>query len=191
MKREDLLRVFSHMPTLQTQRLLLRPMRVSDTDDMYEYAKDPEVTRYLLWRPHTCREYTRSYLEYLAGRYRLGAHYEWAMIHRESGRMIGTCGFAGIDCPNSCAELGYVLNPDFRGQGLVVEAARCVMDFAFNTLGLHRIEARYMIENLASRRVMDKLGMRFEGVARSSLLVKGLYRDIGKCAILKEEFKAE
>ena len=191
MKREDLLRVFSHMPTLQTQRLLLRPMRVSDTDDMYEYAKDPEVTRYLLWRPHTCREYTRSYLEYLAGRYRLGAHYEWAMIHRESGRMIGTCGFAGIDCPNACAELGYVLNPDFRGQGLVVEAARCVMDFAFNTLNLHRIEARYMIENLASRRVMDKLGMRFEGVARSSLLVKGLYRDIGKCAILKEEFKAE
>ena len=191
MKREDLLRVFSHMPTLQTQRLLLRPMRVSDTDDMYEYAKDPEVTRYLLWRPHTCREYTRSYLEYLAGRYRLGAHYEWAMIHRESGRMIGTCGFASIDCPNACAELGYVLNPDFRGQGLVVEAARCVMDFAFNTLSLHRIEARYMIENLASRRVMDKLGMRFEGVARSSLLVKGLYRDIGKCAILKEEFKAE
>lgn len=191
MKREELLRIFSHMPHLQTERLLLRPMRVSDTEDMYAYACDPEVTRYLLWRPHTCREYTRSYLEYLATRYRLGEHYEWAMVCREDGRMIGTCGFARIDCPNACAELGYVLNPAYRGKGLVVEAARCVMEFGFNTLHLHRIEARYMIENLPSRRVMDKLSMRFEGVARSSLLVKGLYRDIGKCAILKEEFKSE
>ena len=130
MRKESIYKIFAKIPTLSTERLTLRKIELDDIDDMYEYAKDPEVTRYLLWRPHPCREYTRSYLEYLAGRYRLGAHYEWAMIHRESGRMIGTCGFAGIDCPNACAELGYVLNPDFRGQGLVVEAARCVMDFA-------------------------------------------------------------
>ena len=191
MKREDLLRIFSHMPHLETPRLLLRPMRVCDTEDMFEYARDPEVTRYLLWRPHVNKDYTRRYLEYLAGRYRLGEHYEWAMIHRESGRMIGTCGFARIDCANDCAELGYVLNPAYRGQGLVVEAATRVLEFGFCELELNRVEARYMVENLPSLRVMEKLGMRFEGVARASLLVKGLYRDIGKCAILKKEFFSE
>jgi ribosomal-protein-alanine N-acetyltransferase len=189
MKKETLLHIFSHIPELETERLVLRAMRVKDTDDMYEYAQNAEVTQYLLWRPHQTRDYTRRYLEYLAGRYRIGAHYEWAMIHKASGRMIGTCGFASIDCPNNRAELGYVLNPAFRGQGLVVEAAARVLRFGFNVLGLHRIEARYMVENTASRRVMDKLGMRFEGVARSELLVRGSYRDIGKCAILAAEFR--
>ena len=189
MKKETLLHIFSHIPELETERLVLRAMRVKDADDMFEYAKNAEVTRYLLWRPHQTREYTRHYLEYLAGRYRIGAHYEWAMIHKESGRMIGSCGFANIDCPHNRAELGYVLNPAYRGQGLVVEAAQRVLRFGFNVLGLHRIEARYMVENTASRRVMDKLGMKFEGVARSAMLVHGVYRDIGTCAILAAEYR--
>lgn len=191
MKKENLLHIFSRMPELETPRLRLRPMRVCDTEDMYEYAKNPEVTRYLLWRPHPNPQYTKSYLEYLAGRYRIGAHYEWALISKETGHMIGTCGFAHIDCPNNRGELGYVLNPAYRGQGLVVEAAQRVMRFGFSVLGLHRIEARYMMENNASRRVMDKLGMRFEGIQRSGMLVRGLYRDIGVCAILANEFRQD
>ncbi len=191
MKKEALFRIFSHMPELETERLRLRAARVSDADDMYAYAKDPELTKYLLWRPHTDKNYTRAYLEYLAGRYRIGAHYEWVMVSKETGRMIGTCGFAKIDTANNCAELGYVLNPEYRGQGLVVEAARRVMEFGFSTLSFHRIEARYMIENAPSRRVMEKLGMRPEGVHRGAMLVKGLYRDIGVCAILRSEFYGE
>jgi ribosomal-protein-alanine N-acetyltransferase len=191
MKKENLFRIFSHMPELETERLRLRAAKVSDAEDMYAYARDPEVTKYLLWRPHPDKDYTRAYLEYLAGRYRIGAHYEWVMISKETGRMIGTCGFAHIDPPNNSAELGYVLNPAYRGQGLVVEAARRVMEFGFSTLSLHRIEARYMAENLPSRRVMEKLGMRFEGIRREAMLVKGLYRDIGVCAILRNEFYRE
>ena len=189
MNKETLYRIFSRMPELETQRLLLRPMKVCDSADMFAYAKDPEVTRYLLWRPHADVGYTRRYLEYLGGRYRIGAHYEWALIHRETGRMIGTCGFAKIDTAHNCAELGYVLNPAFRGQELILEAARCVIRFGFSVLGLHRIEARYMVENVASRRVMDKLGMTFEGVQRGAMLVKGSYRDIGICAILFEDLQ--
>ncbi len=191
MKKESLYRIFSHMPELQTENLLLRPARVSDADDMFAYAKNPEVSKYLLWSPHPDLAYTRRYLEYLAGRYRIGAHFEWAVIHKKTGRMIGTCGFAKIDTAHNSAELGYVLHPDFRGQGLVVEAAKRVMDFGFSVLMLHRVEARYMVENAASRRVMEKLRMRFEGVYREAMLIKGLYRDIGVCAILRGEFRAE
>ncbi|MBQ8356424.1 MAG: GNAT family N-acetyltransferase [Clostridia bacterium] len=191
MKQETLYNIFSHFPQLETERLLLRALRVTDAPDMYDYAKRPEVTRYLLWNPHPDITHTRRYLEYLGGRYRLGQFYDWALISKKDHRMIGTCGFVRFDCPHNCAEIGYVLNPDYHGRGLMPEAARRVMQFGFSVLGLHRIEARYMVENTPSRHVMEKLGMTFEGVRRSSMLVKGLYRDIGICAILANEFRAE
>ena len=189
MKKENLLHIFSHMPKLETERLLLRPMRVCDAADMFEYAQNPEVTRYLLWQPHRDIGHTRAYLEYLGGRYRLGMHYEWAVILKSEDRMIGTCGFASVDCPHNKAEIGYVLNPRYRGQGLMPEAVSRVLRFGFDMMGLHRIEARYMIGNDASRRVMDKVGMSFEGVLRDAMLVKGAYRDIGMCAILAQDYK--
>lgn len=189
MRTENLYQIFSKMPELETARLLLRAMRVKDTEDMYAYAKNPEVTQYLLWSPHKSPDYTRSYLEYLAGRYRLGQHYEWAMVSKADGHMIGTCGFSKIECLHNAAEIGYVLNPAYRGQRLVVEAAERVLRFGFDVLGLHRVEARYMVGNDASRRVMEKLGMRFEGVRRGSMLVKGVYRDIGICSILVNEYR--
>ena len=191
MKKENLLRIFAHMPELETERLLLRAMRVSDAPDMFEYAKNPDVTEYLLWRPHTDVGYTRSYLEYLGGRYRIGGCYEWAVVHKGERRMIGSCGFARIDTAHNCAELGYVLNPAYHGQGLMHEAATRVLRFGFRVLGLHRIEARYMLGNEASRHVMERLGMQFEGVKRQSMLVKGAYRDIATCAILANEFHDE
>ena len=191
MRKETLYRIFSNIPELETERLRLRAMRVCDSEDMFDYARNPEVTRYLLWSPHRDISHTRAYLEYLAGRYRIGAHYEWAVIHKESGKMIGTCGFARIDCAHNCGELGYVLHPDYHNQGLMTEAATRVMRFGFQVLGLHRIEARYMKENTASRRVMDKLGLKFEGIAYESMLVKGIYRDVATCAILAQDFRAE
>lgn len=190
MNKESLCRIFSNIPELETPRLLLRRMKASDSADMYDYARRPEVSRYLLWRPHADVAYTRRYLEYLGGRYRIGAHYEWAVIDKKSDRMIGTCGFARVDTANNCAELGYVLHPDFHGQGIMTEAAERVLQFGFHVLGLNRIEARYMIENTPSRRVMDRLGMLFEGVQRSAMLVKGSYRDIATCAILAKDYRA-
>lgn len=186
-KKEALYAIFSKMPTLETQRLILRPMRVTDSADMYAYARNPEVSRFLTWSPHPDISHTRRYLEYLGGRYRIGAFYEWAIVHRETGRMIGSCGFTTIDTVNHCADIGYVMNPDFHGQGLMTEAARCVRDFGFDVIHLNRIEGRFMIENTASRRVMERIGMRYEGMRRSAMLVKGAYRDIGMCAMLHSD----
>ena len=191
MKKENLIRIFSRMPELETERLILRPMRPADDADMFDYARRADVTQYLLWKPHPGLSYTRSYLEYLVGRYRTGTCYEWAVVLKAENRMIGTCGFASVDTNHNSAELGYVLNPDYRGRGLIPEAATRVLRFGFQVLGLHRIEARYMIENEASLTVMKKLGMRFEGVKRESMLIKGAYRDIGTCAILAKDFRAE
>ena len=176
------------MPEIETERLLLRRLRADDAEDMFEYASDPEVTHYLTWFPHPDSRYTRDYLEYLGTRYRVGDFFDWAITLKESGKMIGTCGFTSFDYTNDSAEMGYVLNPKYRGQGIVPEALRAVLDFGFDNLALHRAEAKFIEGNEASRRVMEKVGMKFEGIKRGGMLIKGEYRDIGICAVLRDEF---
>ncbi|MBR2353528.1 MAG: GNAT family N-acetyltransferase, partial [Clostridia bacterium] len=110
-----------------------------------------------------------------------------AVVEKESGRMIGTCGFTRFDFPHNGAEIGYVLHPDFHGKGYATEAAARVVRYGFETLGLHRIEAKFMQGNDASLHVMEKLGMRLEGYRRDGMLVKGTYRTIGICSILSGE----
>lgn len=189
MKRETACKIFSHMPSLTTERLLLRPMRITDADDMYRYARREDVTAYLLWSPHPAKSYTENYLRYLQGRYALGEFYDWAIVEPSENRMIGTCGFTRIDFPHNCGEIGYVLNPEYHKKGYGTEAANRVLRFGFDELGLHRIEAKFMQGNAASLRVMEKLGMQFEGYRRDAMLVKGSYRTIGVCAVLREEFQ--
>ena len=147
MKRETLFTVFSNIPTLSTEHLVLRRLKASDAKDMFEYSRLPEVTRYLTWRPHPNVSYTRQYLEYLGSRYAVGDFHDWAVTLKESGKMIGTCGFTRFDNPNNSAEIGYVLNPAYHGKGYATEAAREVIRFGFEQLKLHRIEARHMVGN--------------------------------------------
>ena len=189
MKKEMIYRLFSRIPTIRTERLILRAMKVSDAEDMFDYARNEEVSRYLTWSPHPNLAHTREYLTYIGQRYRTGDFYDWAIEDAESRRMIGTCGFTCFDFASDAAEIGYVLHPDLRGRGLATEAVRAVLAFGFDELALHRISARYMIENERSRRLMERVGMTFEGVARESEKIKGAYRSIGRCAILRQEYE--
>ena len=179
---------FKHIPTLTTERLVLRKMRVSDYEDMYDYAKSEELTKYLLWSPHPSPEYSKTFLKFVMKRYRAGQFYDWAIEEKKSGRMIGTCGFTSIDVEHRKAEVGYVINPEFRGLGYAPEAANEVFGFGFSELDLNRIECRFMKGNDASLAVMKKLGMTFEGYLRDAMFVKGEYRTVGVCSILNEEF---
>lgn len=188
MRREEIFNVFSALPTLRTPRLDLRRMRERDASDMYEYARREDVTEFLLWSAHKSENYTREYLKYVENRYAVGDFYDWAIVEARSGKMIGTCGFARIDAQNEVGELGYVINPDFSGRGYATEAALEVIRFGFDRLGLHRIEARFMQGNEASLRVMEKIGMSFEGFERESVFVKGKHHTVGKCAILRDEY---
>lgn len=188
MKKEKIFKVFTNIPTLHTERLSLRAMHPIDAEDMYDYSRRPEVTKYLLWTEHKNVGYTKDYLFYVGTRYALGDFYDWAIIDLESRRMIGTCGFTRIDAANDCAEIGYVLNPDFHGKGYATEAVRKIIDFGFSELSLNRIEARFMKGNEASLRLMQRVGMTFEGYMRDLIFVKGSYRTVGISSILKSEY---
>ena len=186
--REVISRIFTRIPTLETERLLLRKIGPEDVDDMFAYASRKEVTEYLLWSPHETREYTAHYIDYLGRKYRTGDFYDWALVLKDEGKMIGTCGFTAFTPGANAGEVGYVLNPDFWGKGLATEAVARVVRFGFEALELHRLEARYMMGNEASRRVMAHVGMHFDGCLRHAVFVRGKYRDVGICSILEDEF---
>ena len=188
MKKELIYRVFSRLPELYSDRLTLRRLEELDTPDMYEYASRPDVTRYLTWKPHPDRAYTRDYLRYLADRYAAGMFYDWAIVYEPDCKMIGTCGFTCFHCTSDSAEVGYVINPDYWGRGIASEALELVLQFGFIELKLHRIEARFMQGNEPSRHVMEKAGMTFEGYLRDAMLVKGNYVTVGVCSILASEW---
>lgn len=188
MKKETIYRLFSRIPVLETPRLILRAMRVTDAPDMFDYARRPEVTTYLLWTPHEDIGHTREYLTYIGQRYRTGDFFDWAIEDRASGRMIGTCGFTSFNYEADSGEIGYVLNPDFQGRGLCTEAVLRVIRFGFEDLQLHRLEARFMQGNDKSCRLMERVGMHFEGWSRDAMKVRGVYRTIGTCSILAREY---
>ena len=188
--RHFIYNIFADIPMLDTEHLLLRRMKVGDAADMFDYAKRDDVTRYLTWHSHKTEEYTKQYLQYVQKQYADGDLYDWALIDRESGRMIGTCGFTGFDFDNECGEVGYVIHPDFRGRGLAPEAVRRVMQFGFERLHLHRIKCMYMEGNEASRRVMEKCGMHYEGTFRQAMRIKDRFCTVVEYAILREEFDA-
>ena len=186
---EEMHRIFTSLPELETERLYMRRLLPSDTLDMFEYASLPSVTEYLLWCEHPNVQYTREYLEYLESRYAVGDFYDWALVLKENGKMIGTCGFTSIDLVNNTAEIGYVINPAYHGIGIAPEAARRVLSFGFSVLELSRISAVCMKENEKSLRVMKKIGMSYEGVLRSAVYAKGKHRDVCLCAITSEDFE--
>lgn len=188
MNRDIVQRYFRDLPEINTPRLLLRRVKKSDYRDMYEYACDPDVTKFLTWQPHLNPSWTMRYLSYVSTRYRTGEFYDWAVIHREDNKMIGTCGFTSFSYDHNSGEIGYVLNKSYWGRGIATEAVRAVMEAGFLKLNLHRIEAKFMQGNDRSRRVMEKAGMTFEGFQRDSMFILGEYRTIGICAILFSEY---
>ena len=163
-------------------------MNRRDADDMFEYARDPNVTRYLLWAPHEDRDSTKRYLKQVEGAYRRGEFFDFGVELISERKFIGTCGIASVDLPNNTAEIGYVINPKYQNMGIATEAAKAVIRYCFEELRFNRVEARYMIGNDASRRVMDKCGMTFEGVRRSSLFVRDGYCDVGVSAIIAADY---
>lgn len=181
--------LFSQLPTLLTPRLILRPVRMSDASDLYEYSKDPEVARHVLWDAHRSIHQTRAYVRFLLRQYRTGAPSTFVIVLRENQKVIGTIGFMWAQPENRSAEVGYSLSREYWNRGMMTEALRCILEFGFEKLGLNRIEAQHECDNPASGKVMLNVGMKHEGTLRQRLYNKGRFSDIQLYAILREDFK--
>ena len=188
MTQEKLHRIFTNPPTLETERLILRKIVVTDADDMFEYSSNKDLTRYLLWDAHPDALYTEQYICYLQERYAAGDFYDFAVVVKETGHMIGTVGFTSFDLPNRSAEIGYVISPEHQCQGYATEAILRLLALGFEEFMLERISAVCMKGNLASLRVMEKCGLKREGLLRSSVFAKGEMMDVHLSAITRKDY---
>ena len=179
---------FSHLPTLTTPRLILRPVRMSDAQDLYEYSRDPQVAQHVLWEAHRSIHQTRAYIRYLLRQYRNAAPGTFAIALRDGGKVIGTIGFMWVQHENRSAEVGYSLSRAYWNRGYMSEALRAVLDFGFTKLNLNRIEAQHECDNPASGHVMKNAGMRHEGTLRERIYNKGRYADVELYAIVRRDF---
>ena len=183
-------KIFSDLPVLETERLILKKIEPSNANDMYAYASLDQVTRYLLWTPHLNINETKGYIEFLQKQYRKGNYADWGLNCKSDGAFIGTCGFADMDLSNNKAELGYVLSPSYQGRGYMREAVRAVLGLAFGELGLRRVELRIMDGNTASVRFAEASGFKYEGTMRNSLYLRGQYKTLHYYSMLSEEFES-
>jgi [ribosomal protein S5]-alanine N-acetyltransferase len=180
--------LFKNLPYLETERLKLRKLTARDAGDVFEYASVTEVSLYVSWMPHRTIADTKSFLKHVLFQYEKGIPSSWGIVLKETGKLIGTIGFHWWSTEHSKAELGYVISDKYWNQGYTTEALRKILQFGFEIMQLERIEARCFTENAASERVMQKCGMKLEGILRSSLFIKGGFRDFKLYSILKTEY---
>tara|TARA_R110000824_G_scaffold118960_2_gene271465 strand:- start:86199 stop:86774 length:576 start_codon:yes stop_codon:yes gene_type:complete len=174
---------------IETPRLVLRDFKKSDLKAVHAYSALEEVARYMVWGPNTLAQ-SKEAIEGFLDDQRTPERriFDVAVTLKPKREVIGGVGVRVIDRYNLTGEIGYTLHPDFWGYGLAQEAARAMLDAGFNALGLQRIVATCDQRNKASARVLERLGMRREGVFRGSKIIQGEWRDEYLYAMLAEDF---
>lgn len=172
---------------IKTDRLILRVFSLVDVEDVLLYAVDPEWARYL----PVPQPYTRADAEkFLAGQLLQDrkTRASWAIEH--AGSVIGGINI-GFDFDNRVGEMGYSIARCFWGKGMTTEAAGAVIDESFSVYpDLNRIRASADERNVGSLRVMEKLGMVREGVLRQDNYLRGEFKDMVWCGLLRDEWEA-
>jgi [ribosomal protein S5]-alanine N-acetyltransferase len=177
----NILENFADLPKIETERLILRKITLDDAEDIYVYASNEEVTRYVTWDTHSSLSDTTEFINSFLPQYDA----PWGIELKENGKFIGTVHFVLWQPKHNSAEMGYVLSKECWGKGLITEAAKAIISFGFESMKLVRIQARCFLENEGSERVMEKLGMSFEGISRKVMYVKGEHKDLKVYSLLK------
>ncbi len=173
---------------IETERLVIRPYIEDDLDGLYALQSDPEVVRWLYEGPRTRAE-TREKLEQKM-KSGLEKEDDWlSAAVTLDGTYVGDVAFHWVSEEHKTGEVGYMIDPRYQGRGFATEAVRPLIDWAF-AQGFHRIIGRLEARNIASGRVLERLGMRKEAVLVENEWVKGEWQSEAVYAILDREWRA-
>ena len=176
---------------LETHRLLMRDFIEADWQAVFLYQSDPLYLRYNDWTHGTQKdvcEFIQIFIDQQKEQPR--TKFQLAVVLKEETQLIGNCGIRVNDREMREANIGYELNTQYWGQGYATEAAQAILKFGFEELGMHRIRSWCVAENVASVRVLEKIGMLREGHLGEKELIKGRWYDNFLYAILDHEWKA-
>jgi RimJ/RimL family protein N-acetyltransferase len=173
---------------IETQRLILRPLCEADIPEVVRLLTHPAIAKTTLNIPYPYdEEKARNWLSFQRQRWESGAEHTFAIVHKEDAQLLGAISIR----PNTRhekAEIGYWIGKPYWGLGYATEAARAIIRYAFETLGMNRVYALHFSENPASGQVMQKAGMQFEGVLRSDVRKGESFRDHVIYSILRKEW---
>jgi len=171
------------MPALQTERLALRPF---DLQDLGEIAAWEEIA--IAQNPGAAAQ---EFLDYCLREYRERGIGPWAIRSKETGSIVGNCGFPDINFKELLGEINCYIAPPFRSRGLATEALMSLFAFGFAEIGLTRIQARVDLDNFSSQRLAEKAGMKFVGFLEPAPSLKNAGAKQKLYSILRNEIRME
>lgn len=175
-------------PELETKRLLLREIKQSDSQDIFQYFSSDEVTRFYDVESFTTIKQAEELIQRWKERFENGQVIRWGIALKSDNRIIGTCGFHGWMKQHHKAVLGYELAPEFWRQGCMTEVTQKIVEYGFKNLELNRIEAFVEPENAGSRKLLEKIGFSEEGILKEHYYWKNQFVDNIIYAFLKKEY---
>ncbi|CAL1517884.1 GNAT family N-acetyltransferase [Chitinophaga sp. MM2321] len=179
------------LPILSAGKLILRPITEKDTAALFRLYSNQEVTHFMdidaFANISEATQIITFFREMLASKEGM----RWGITLLDHDELIGTCGFHRISRTHFKAEIGYDLFPDFWGKGIMTEAAGILLTYGYQELQLNRIEAFVDLENIASSRLLTKLGFRFEGLLRDAFFEKGRFVNAQLYSLLRREHARE
>lgn len=179
-------------PTIVTERLILRPYRIEDAAELQRLIGERDVAATLMNVPHPYEDGIAE--EWINGRqesFEKGQTVDFVITHREEGYLIGGIGLGDINQLSERAEIGYWLGQPYWRNGYGTEAARAVVKYGFEVMGLHRINGRHFGNNPASGKIMRKIGMKHEGRQRQAFKKWGKFEDCELYGILKSDYEKD
>lgn len=180
---------FNPFPALKTSRLKLRKITKKDVNEIFFLRSDARVLKYLDRDPAKSKMDSSNFIKSINDAENHGEGITWGIAIHDNPLLIGTIGFWRIQKEHYRAEIGYVLHPDWVGSGIISEAIRVVINFGFDKMMLHSIEANVNPQNIASIRLLEKHNFKREGYFKENFFYKGKFLDTSTYSLLSSEFE--
>jgi [ribosomal protein S5]-alanine N-acetyltransferase len=184
--RTELDQLFHPLPTLETARLRLEPIRVAHAEALFEVFSDPEVMRCGPFEPDANVEATKTRIGELLKRHETRTGISWALVLKTDERPVGVCILHSISWANRRGDLGFDLSSRLWRQGLMSEALDAIAKFSFSRLRFVKLVAQNTVENLACEALLLNIGFKLEGHLRSHGFWKGAAHDIRSYGFIAE-----
>ncbi|MGD6794988.1 GNAT family N-acetyltransferase [Metabacillus indicus] len=178
-------------PVIETERLLLRKAVQEDAAEMLRYLSDEEVVRHMGLNPFKSLQDVYGELDWYREIYHEGTGIRWAISLKESGTMIGSCGFLNRKPNHFRAEIGYELSREYWGKGIAAEALKAIISYGFDHLNLERIEALIEPSNAPSIKLAERHGFIREGLLRHYEYTCGKFDDLYMYSLLKMDWRSK
>lgn len=182
--------VFDRFPALSTERLHLVEIKQQHRGDLFQIFSNPEVTRYYNVVLLTEEEEAQKFIDYFSSRFAQRAAIRWGIAIKGNDGIIGTIGINNYTKDHR-ANIGYDLLPQYWNKGYMTEALGAVLHFGFRRLEINRMEAEVMQGNIASERLLRKLGFSKEGILREWMYWNGKHYDMSMFSLLRSDYEAK